>query len=166
VRRPREALAALIVLVGATLWLLVPDMQGGSLRDASQIARPRLPPGDALVAWVLVDNAGPRTITLTGARIEGGLPEGTTLLGVRARIGKVPTFADAFPGPPGPFRRIEGFHVPPNRGATIGFGLRLGTEGVVALEDARVTYLENGDNHELRIRRTARICVAVSRRAC
>lgn len=165
-RRQRELLAALIIVVGATLWLVVPDMQGGSLRDDSGIARLHLRPGPALVAWVLVHNAGPRTITLTGARLEEELPEGTTLLGVRARIGQVPTFDDAFPGPPGPFRRIEGFRIPPGRGATVGFGLELGEEGMVALQDARVSYSESGDAHELRIRRTARVCVAVKRSAC
>jgi hypothetical protein len=167
VRRPRELLAAAVVLVGSTLWLVVPDMQGGSLRDDSAIARWKLrPPGTALAAWVMVDNAGPRTITLTGATIEGGLPEGVELLGVRARIGKVVTFGQAFPGPPGPFRRIEGFRVPPNRGATVGFGLALERPGVVALEDVRVTYREGGDEHELRARRTARVCVAVRPRGC
>lgn len=165
-RHPRELLAALVIAVGATLWLVVPDMQDGSLRDDSNLARPHLRPGPALVAWVLVRNAGPRTITLTGARLEEELPEGATLLGVRARIGQVPTFDDAFPGPPGPFRRIEGFRIPPGRGATVGFGVDLGEEGTVALQDARVTYRENGDTRELRIRRTARVCVAVKRSAC
>lgn len=164
--RPRELIAALVVLVGGTLWLVVPDMKGGSLRDDSAIARWQLPPGEALTAWVMVDNAGPRTITLTGARIGGDLPEDAELLGVRARIGKVLTIEDEFPGPPGPFRRIEGFRIPPNRGATIGFGLSLPRPGIVALEDVRVTYRENGDDHSLRARHTARICVAVSRRAC
>lgn len=165
--RPRELLAALIVVVGGTLWLLVPDMQGGSLRDSSAIARWRAKPGSrALAAWILVDNVGPRTITLTGARIANDLPDGTEVLGERARIGKVVTVDDAYPGPPGPFRRLEGFEIPPNRAATIGFGLALPATGVVALEDVRVSYRENGDDHELRAGHTARICIVVSRRAC
>lgn len=164
--RPRELLAALLVVVGGTLWLIVPDMKGGSLRDGSVIARWRLKPGTALAAWVLVDNAGPRTITLTGARVENELPEGTEVLGVRARIGRVVTVDDEFPGPPGPFRQLEGFRIPPNRGATIGFGLKLPARGPVALTDVRVTYRENGDDHELRAGHTARICVSLTRRAC
>lgn len=166
-RRPRELLAVLVVLVGGTLWLVLPDMRGGSLRDDSATARWTLrPPGSALAAWVMVDNAGPRTITLTGASIGSPLPAGARVLGTRARIGKVMSFAEEFPTPPGAFRRLEGFRIPPNRGATIGFGLALPEPGVVALEDVRVTYREGGGDEVLHARRTARICVAVRRRAC
>ncbi|MFL5846183.1 MAG: hypothetical protein ACJ762_15960 [Solirubrobacteraceae bacterium] len=163
----RELVAVLVIAAGGTLWLLVPDQQSdGSLRDDSAIARWRVKPGTALAAWVLVDNAGPRTITLTGARVVNELPAGTEVLAARARIGKVLTIDDVYPGPPGPFLRLEGFEIPPNRGATIGFGLRLPASGTVALEDVRVTYRENGETHELRAGHTARLCVAVSRRAC
>ena len=166
-RHPREWLAALIVLIGSTAWFVLPEMEGGSLRDDSAIARWTLrPPGKALGAWVMVDNAGPRTIELTGATIGSELPDDVELLATRVRIGKVMTFIDEFPGPPGPFRRIEGFEIPPYRGATIGFALSLPEEGLVALEDITVTYRENGDDHELRARRTARICVTVSRDGC
>ena len=70
------------------------------------------------------------------------------------------------PGPPGPFLRLEGFKIPPNRGATIGFGLRLPAAGEVRLDDARLTYRENGDDHELRAGHTARICIVVTKDAC
>jgi hypothetical protein len=167
--RTRELLAALVVLVGGSLWLFVPDMRKSpaSLRDDSTIGRWRLPPGSrALAAWVLVENRGPRTITLTGASIGSELPEGTELLGVRARIGEVATFEHDFPGRPGPFLRLEGFRVPAGRGATVGFGLALDRPGLVRLEDARVRYREAGEEHELRARHTARICVAPKRREC
>lgn len=163
--RPRELLAALVVAVGGTLWLVVPDKKPppGSLVDDSAIARWTLPPGRGLAAWVLVENLGRHTIELTGARIGRPLPAGTKLLGIRARIGEVATVEDDFPGKPGPFLRLEGFRIPPGRGATVGFGLELGREGLVRLEDARVTYREDGEEHELRARHTARICVTRTR---
>jgi hypothetical protein len=166
--RARELLAALVVLVGGTLWLFVPDKRhaAGSLLDDSTVARWKLPPGRGLVAWVLVENRGPHTVTLTGASIGSELPEGTRLLGVRARIGEVATVDDAFPGPPGPFLRLEGFRIPPRRGATVGFGLSFARPGPVRLEDATVRYREGGEDHELRARHTARVCVAVRRRGC
>jgi hypothetical protein len=165
--RPRELLAAAVIVVGGLLWLVVPDMKGGSLRDKSEIARLRMKPnGTALIAWFLVENRGPRTITLTGARIANELPEGAEVLGTRARIGEVATYDDVFPGPTGPFLRLEGFRIPPNRGATIGFGLQLPPEGEVRLDDARLTYRESGDDHELRAAHTARICILVTKDAC
>lgn len=165
--RWRELLAVAVIAVGGTLWLVVPDMKGGSLRDESGIARLRYRPGEeAFVAWFLVENRGPRTITLADARIANDLPEGAEVLGVRARIGQVATFDDVFPPPPGPFLRLEGFRIPPNRGATIGFGIKVPPTGEVRLDDARLTYRENGDDHELRAHHTARICVLVTRDAC
>ena len=163
----RRLLVVAVVAVGGTLWLLVPDMQGGSLADDSRIARWEKPPGEYLTGWMMVDNRGPRTITLQSATLGDDLPEDVTLLGFRARLGKVLTIVEGYPGRPGPFFRLEGFRIPPNRGATIGVGLALPAgAGTVALEDLRVTYLENGDENELSAGHTARICVRVSRRGC
>jgi hypothetical protein len=166
--RVRELVAALVVLVGGSLWLVLPDKRPapGSLRDDSPISRWKVRPGPTLAAWVLVENRGPQTITLTGASLGRPLPEGARLLGVRARIGEVATIEHAFPGPPGPFLRLEGFRIPPRRGATVGFGLQLDRAGLVRLEDARVRYREDGEDHELRARHTARLCVVVSLRGC
>jgi hypothetical protein len=166
--KARELVAALVVLVGGTLWLVVPDKQHprGSLRDDSAIARWTMKPGKALAAWVLVENRGPHTITLTDATLGRELPEGAKLLGVRARIGEVMTIEHAYPGKPGPFLRLEGFEIPPRRGATIGFGLELTRPGLVRLEDASVAYREGDEEHVLHARHTARICVAVSPAGC
>ena len=164
--RARELLALAVVLVGGTLWLLVPDMQGGSLHDDSAIARWVRPPGDYLAGWMMVENRGPRTIVLQSASLGDALPEGAELLGFRARLGKVLTLQDGYPGRPGPFFRLEGFRIPPDRGATIGVGVTLRRAGTIALEDLRVTYLENGDENELRAGHTARICVRVTPRGC
>lgn len=165
--RARELVALAVIAVGGTLWLFVPDMQGGSLADDSAIARWVRPPGDYLAGWMMVDNNGPRTITLTRAELLDPLPEGVEVLGYRARLGKVVGLAPGYPGQVGPYFQLEGFRIPPNRGATIGIGLSLPAgSGTVALEDLRVTYLENGDENELRAGHTARICVRVSRRDC
>jgi hypothetical protein len=167
VRHARELLALVVVLVGGTLWLVVPDMQGGSLTDDSVIARWERPPGEYLAGWMLVENNGPRTIVLREAELLDELPEDVAILGFRARLGKVLTLQRGYPGRTGPFFRLEGFRIPPNRGATIGVGLALPADaGTVALEDLRVTYLENGDENELRAGHTARICVRVSPRDC
>ena len=157
VRHARELLAVLIVAVGGTLWLVVPDRKGGSLRDRSVIARWDVDPGYVLAAWVVVENAGPRTITLTEANLGSDLPDGIELLGGRARIGGAPTVSQ---GAAAPFLRLAGFEIPPGRFATVGFALRIGgAVGLVALEDVTVHYLENGDANTLRARRTARLCV-------
>ena len=161
--RARELIAALVVLVGGTLWLVVPDRQSGSLHDASAPARWRLPVGRGLVAWVVVQNRGTRTIRLRDARVGSALPPGATILGTKARIGPVPTVDDAYPGPPGPFLRLEGFEIPAGRFATIGFGLRLDRPGEVRLEDVRVDYAEDDSRETLRIRRTARVRVVSPR---
>lgn len=159
----RELLAALVVLVGGTLWIVLPDKQTarGSLADDSMIARWKLPPGRGLAAWVLVENRGPREIELRGAQIGSTLDDGIEVLGTKARIGEVATVDDAYPGRPGPFLRLEGFRIPPGRGATIGFGLALRKPGLYKLEDVRVAYREGGIEHQMRARHTARICVRV-----
>lgn len=157
----RELLAALVVLVGGTLWIVVPDQQhaAGSLRDDSMIARWKLPVGRGLAAWVLVENRGPNEIELRQATIGSSLPDGIEVLGTKARIGEVATVDDTYPGKPGPFLRLEGFRIPPGRGATVGFGLALRKPGLYPLEDVRIAYRENGLDHVLRARHTARICV-------
>jgi hypothetical protein len=167
VSRVRELIALVVIAVGGTLWLLVPDMEGGSLTDDSAIARWIQPPGEYLAGWMMVDNNGPRAITLTGASLGDELAEGVVVLGFRARLGKVRAITDGYPGRIGPYFRLEGFRIPPNRGATIGVGLALPAGvGTVALEDLRVTYQENGDDNELRAGHTARICVRVTPRDC
>lgn len=156
-RLARELLAALVVAAGGTLWLVVPDRQGGSLRDRSVTARWRVDPGYVLAAWVVVENAGPRTITLTEADLGSDLPASVEVLGGRARIGGVPTVAE---GAAAPFLRLAGFEIPPGRFATVGFALRIRDPGLVALEGVTVRYLENGDANAMRARRTARLCVS------
>ena len=158
-RRPRELLAVLVVLVGGTLWLVVPEEDAGSLRDRTQIARWTVEPGGVLAAWVVVENVGPETITLTAATIGGALPEDVELLGAKVRIGAVPTVSQPYSGSVKPFLRLEGFEIPPGRLATIGFGLEIAQPGVVALEDVTVGYDADGEDDALRIRRTARLCV-------
>lgn len=157
----RELVAAFVVLAGGLLWLAVPDKQRapGFLRDRSVVARWSLPPGRGLAAWVLVENPGPRTITLQQASIGSALPDGVEVIATRARIGTVPTVSAGYPQPTGPFRQLDGFEVPPRRGATVGFALTLPEEGLVKLENVRVGYREGGAEQVLAIRHTARICV-------
>lgn len=165
--RARELVALVVILVGGTLWLVVPDLRRGSLRDDSAIARWTRPPGDYLAGWMMVQNRGPRTIELTGALVVDELPEGVEVLGYRARLGKVLTIEPGYPGRVGPFFRLEGFDIPPNRGATIGVGLRLPPDaGTVAIEELVLTYRERGDDQELAAGHTARICVRTSPDDC
>lgn len=158
-RRPRELLAVLIVVVGGTLWLVVPDRRGGSLRDRSVLIRAGVERGELLAAWVMVENAGERTITLSEATLSSP-PDGVEFIGTRARLGLRAGVYEGSAAGPAPFLRLAGFRIPPGRGATIGFGLRASEPGLAALAGVTVRYVENGDENTLRVRRTTRLCVS------
>lgn len=164
--RWRELVAAVVVVVGGTLWLIVPDPPSGSLQDRSVIARWRVPPGRAFAAWIVVRNQGPNTIELTGASVGSTVPADAELLGAHARLGAVPTVERTYPIRSGPFFRLEGFEIPPGRNATIGFGIAVPDQQLVRLERAVVTYRERGEEQDLQVRHTARLCVRVSRGGC
>lgn len=162
--RPRETIALLVVLIGGTLWLVLPE-NPGSLKDKSRAVRWTVPVGRSLAGWVLVRNAGSDRIVLTGASV-GALPAGARVIGAEVRPGHFATVDDRWPSPRAAFRPLNGFVIPRRTKATIAFGLAISRRGRFPLDGVEVRYRQAGKRHVLRIASPAVLCVGVSRRDC
>jgi hypothetical protein len=163
VKHPRELIAVVVVVVGGTLWLVLPA-SGGSLRDESTAVRFRLSPGRALAGWVLVRNRGVDAVTLTRASI-AGLPAGVSVLGTAVRPGFFPVTANRWPSTRKAFVPVDGYVVTPGRKATLAFGLRFAHPVSGRLSGVRIAYRENDHPHNLTIA-TPELCVKVNPREC
>jgi hypothetical protein len=151
---PRVVIAGVVIAVGGSLWAVLPQ-NPGSLHDASVPVRWTVPHGDALVAWVLVRNDGPDTITLRS--FLPGAPR-SMVLGSEVRRGHFPAIDDRWPSPKPAFRPLSGYVVLAHTKATIAVGLRV-RPGTLQLEAARVRYQQDDKFYELRIRAPATVVV-------
>jgi hypothetical protein len=143
---PRLVIAGVVIVVGSTLWAVLPG-NPGSLSDESTAVRWRVPRGEALAAWVLVRNTGPDRIILRGV-LTDPLADGVQRIGSAARRGYFPAVDDTWPSPKEAFRPLNGFVMLPHTKATIALGLAVTRQGRFTISGVRVRYRQEGDLHE------------------